>query len=293
MKENIICTNCPRKCLKFFYCGKDKGVARVAKVMRHKFEEPIICPKDKGSGAVFFSNCPLKCVFCQNYEISLLGRGRDVTTLELAKIFKKVEKSGASNLNLVTPTHYLDIIIDSLKLARVKIPVVWNTSGYESTKNIQKLKGLVDIFLFDCKYYDDNLALKYSKVSDYFDRCIESIKMARKIIPKDIIKNGQMKKGIIIRHLILPTHTDDSIKIFENIKKECGTNMYISLMSQYIPIYKAKDFPEINRRITPLEYKRVVMKVKSLGFKKGFMQDFDSSDSKYIPDFSDSKFWEL
>ncbi len=290
---NNYCNNCPRHCKSASFCGKEKNKIRIAKVMRHKFEEPLLCPELLGSGAVFFSHCSLKCVFCQNYQISHLGVGKDFNVKELAGIFEKVEKSGVANLNLVTPTHYTGDILKAFYIYKPSIPVIWNTSGYEDESVILSLKGYVDIFLFDVKYFDKNLSMKYSKAPDYFEKCIKALKLAREIIGDDLVLDGQMKKGIIIRHLVLPGHYGDSIEIFKYIKKELGTDVYISIMSQYVPFYKANEFPEINRKIKPIEYKKVVKEIRKLGFNKGFVQDISSANCEYTPEFNLKKFFEL
>ena len=292
-KENLRCEDCPRRCpLGKSFCGKDKNFVRVAKIMRHHYEEPIICPEE-GSGAIFFSYCALKCCFCQNYEISHLGCGRDFSVEELAKLFEKVEKSGVSNLNLVTPTHYTSKIIEALNLYKPKIPVVWNTSGYERVENIEKLKNYVDIFLFDFKYYNPDLAMKYSKAKDYFEVCLNALKKAREIIPNDVFCDGVLKKGIIVRHLVLPNGYEDSLKILDAIEKSMGNKTIISLMSQFVPYYKAQEFEELQQHLPLLQYKKVVAHAKALGFKRGFVQEEASASCDYTPNFSAEKFEEL
>ena len=292
-KENLRCEDCPRRCpLGKSFCGKDKNFVRVAKIMRHHYEEPIICPEE-GSGAIFFSYCSLKCCFCQNYEISHLGCGRDFSVEELAKLFEKVEKSGVSNLNLVTPTHYTSKIIEALNLYKPKIPVVWNTSGYERVENIEKLKNYVDIFLFDFKYYNPDLAMKYSKAKDYFEVCLNALKKAREIIPNDVFCDGVLKKGIIVRHLVLPNGYEDSLKILDAIEKSMGNKTIISLMSQFVPYYKAQEFEELQQHLPLLQYKKVVAHAKALGFKRGFVQEEASASCDYTPNFSAEKFEEL
>lgn len=290
---NFSCENCPRLCKNRPFCGKSQDKIRVAKVMRHFFEEPPICPKDKGSGAVFFSFCSLKCVFCQNYNISHEGQGKDLSIEQLVEIFKKIDKSTVANLNLVTPTHYADKIITALKNAKMHKPVVWNSSGYERAQTIEKLRGLVDVFLLDCKYYDNKIAIKYSKANGYFDYFIDVYKKAREIVGEDIYENGEMKKGIIVRHLVLPNNYKDSINIFKNIKEKLGNKMCISVMSQYTPVFNAKDYEEINRRLHNLEYKKVLNEIEKMGFKNGFIQDLTSASCDYTPDFSLEKFDEL
>ena len=288
LSYNSGCTCCPRHCANKSFCGKSSNVVRVAKVMRHMYEEPILCPAGMGSGAIFFSFCSLKCVYCQNYEISSLGQGKDIKIYDLCEIFKKLEKMGVANINLVTPTHYTFEIIEALNSYKPKIPVVWNSSGYEDSSNINKLKGLVDIFLFDAKYFSPELSAKYSGARDYFDNFIKSLVAAREIVGEDIVQNGVMKKGIIVRLLVLPNAWRDSIEIFRHIKEKVGTNIYVSLMSQYVPMHKAKFYPEINRKITPLEYKKVLREMIGLGFNKGFTQDKTSANTCFTPDFSHS-----
>ena len=288
MKE---CNNCARKCKNGAFCGKVDGYVRVAKVMRHCYEEPIICPKDVGCGAVFFSHCNLKCVYCQNYKISHEGVGRDLTVEQLADIFRQINISNVATLDLVSPTHYAKEIVEALKLSKVNIPVVWNSGGYDSIETIKSLRGYVDIFLFDIKYFSDESAIRYSSAKGYFDTCLKAIKEARKIVGQDEYDDkGNMKKGIILRHLVLPNNSDDSIKIFERLKEEIGTDVCISLMSQYYPCYKAKDYAEINTKLKPLEYKKVLLKVRALGFNNGFVQDSSSADCKYTPNFEDNFF---
>ena len=289
----MACFDCPRECKEGHFCGKSDLGVRIAKVMRHFFEEPIICPKDKGCGAVFFSHCSLKCAYCQNYEISHLGSGNDFSIAELAQIFEKLDKSGVANIDLVTPTHQTSNILSALNIYKPHIPVIWNTSGYEREENIQKLAKYVDIFLFDFKYFNKNLSMRLSKAPNYFEICLKALKKAREIVPKDEFKNGLMTKGIIIRHLILPNHTDDSIKIFEEIKKAIGTDIYISLMSQYSPYYKASEFEDINRTLKPLEVKKVQLAVQKMGFEKGFAQELSSNSKCYTPSFSQDNFWGL
>lgn len=293
----MICNICPRKCNVDLnnnkgFCGKVGNKIKIAKVMRHFWEEPIISGKN-GSGAIFFSNCNLKCVYCQNYQISHLGNGRDFTGEELAQLFKKLETSGVENINLVTPTHYATQILQALKLYKPKIPVVWNSSGYDSSEMLEELKDYVDIFLFDFKYFSSKKACEYSNAPNYYEICLNSLITANKLVPQNVIENGIMKKGIIIRHLVLPNMSDDSIKIFDEIKKLLGNNIYISVMSQYIPFYKACEMPELNTTTKPLEYKKVVSHIKKLGFKNGFLQEASSADCAYTPNFEDNAFFEL
>ncbi len=280
------CNNCARGCFidrstNIGYC-KTSNICKIAKVMLHHWEEPTISGHN-GSGAIFFSNCNLRCVYCQNYEISHEGFGKEISTHELADIFKDLEQQGAHNINLVTPTHYTDQIIEALDIYKPHIPIVWNSNGYESQDTMSKISSYVDIFLFDLKYYDCEISKKYSDAPNYFEIASKNILTARKNIPQDIIENGIMKKGIIVRHLVLPNNTNDSIRILQWIKDNIPTTT-ISLMSQYIPYYKACNYPEINRRITTLEYKRVLTMCNNLDLT-GYMQGLDSADEIYTPDF--------
>lgn len=291
---NKVCNLCPRLCKidrdkNFGFCKSGKK-AKIVKVMKHFWEEPIISGTDdtlkKGSGTIFFSGCNLRCVYCQNYEISHGNLGKEYSTDDLVTLFKKIENSGATNINFVTPTHFTDEILKALKTYKPHIPIVWNTNGYESVETIEKLKGYVDIFLTDLKYYSSEVSKKYSNCEDYFEKTSKAIMQMRKNCPQDIIKNGLMEKGIIIRHLILPNNYKDSFKILEWIKENLGTITYISIMGQYVPCDKAEKYPEINRKLKPLEYNLVLRKFCDLDFKNGFSQDLKSATTDFIPDFN-------
>ena len=286
------CFDCPRNCgveleEKSGFCGKDGKHIRVAKIMRHFWEEPVVSGKN-GSGAVFFSFCSLKCMFCQNFSLSHFGKGKDLEKKEFCEILKKLENSNVENINFVTPTHYTSEILECLKEVKPSKTIVWNTSGYE--KDIERLKGFVDVFLFDFKYFDEGLSFKLSKVKDYFSVCIEALKKAREIVPKDIVEDGILKNGIIIRHLVLPGQEEDSVKIFEEIKKAIGTDVFVSIMSQYTPMFKACETKPFDRRLRPLEYKKVLKSVERLGFEKGFVQEFSSATEDFTPDFENNFF---
>lgn len=286
----MICHICPRKCdverkSQVGFCGQKK--LKISKVMFHHYEEPIISgdEKSKGSGAIFFAGCNLKCVYCQNYPISHGGKGRIVSVKKLAKIFKKLEKKGALNINLVTPTHYAREIVEAIKIYRPKIPIVWNSSGYETREMVDMIRDFVDIYLVDLKYMDNEIAKEYSKAPNYVENATSVIKYMRECEPKDIIENGLMKKGMIIRQLVLPNHTDNSIKCLDFIANEIGRDTITSIMSQYEPRYDAANYEKINRKITPLEYKRVVNHALELGLNNAYTQDLTSADSKYTPRF--------
>ena len=285
------CEVCPRQCS--VYRNKQKGYCketnkiRISKVMMHHYEEPIISgsEQDIGSGAIFFTGCNLGCCFCQNQPISQGGKGKKISIKRLIKIIKKLEKQGALNINLVTPTHFTNQIIEALKIYKPQIPIVWNSNGYEKADVVEKLKDFVDIYLVDLKYMSNEIATKYSKANNYVEHATEAIKQMRKNQPTDVIENGKMKKGVIVRHLILPTHTTDSIECLNFINNNIGDETIVSLMSQYEPMYNAKNFPEINRHITPLEYKRVVNHALKLGMTNCYTQDLSSANTKYTPDF--------
>ena len=285
------CRLCPRNCgadrtTGIGFCGG--GVmARVAKAYLHMWEEPCISGKN-GSGTVFFSGCSLKCVFCQNYKISAENFGREVTSQRLGEIFLEQQDRGAHNINLVSPTHYVPQIINALDSVkdRLRIPVVYNSGGYEKTETLKMLDGYVDIYLPDFKYYDNSIAEKYSAAPDYFETVTSAIdEMFRQVGKYNIGENGLMRKGMIIRHLTLPTHRFDSVKVLEEIKRRYGTeNVLLSLMSQYTPFYESSRYKELTRRISTFEYSFVADKAAELGFD-GFMQEKSSAKEEYTPDF--------
>ena len=282
------CNSCPRNCnidrkSEKGFCGQSNKL-RISKVMLHHFEEPIISGniKGKGSGAIFFAGCNLKCVFCQNDPISHKNKGKNISIKKLVKLFKKLEKRGAYNINLVTPTQFTSQIVEALKIYKPKIPVVWNSSGYENVREIKMLKDLVDIYLVDLKYMNNELSFRYSKANNYVEKATKAILQMKINQPKDVVKNGLMKKGLIVRHLILPTHTSDSVKCLKFVHDNLGKDSIVSIMSQYEPMYNAKNFEEINRKITPLEYKRVVNYAISLKMDNCFIQDLSSANSKAL-----------
>ena len=281
------CNNCPRKCnIDRFNSVGVCGVGlqpKVAKAYLHKWEEPVISGEN-GSGTIFFSGCNLKCIYCQNYLISHQGQGKYITYDRLAQIFKELEEKGATNINLVSPSHYTDAIIKALDIYKPNIPIVYNTSGYDSADALDKLKDYIDIYLVDFKYYDSDVAKKYSSADDYPDVVKSAILKMRSFQPREIIENGIMKKGVIIRHLVLPNYTQDSIKILDWIKENVS-NPFISLMGQYTPMYNSEKYPEINRTLKPIEYKIVENHMYELGLTTGYTQELVSADSCYVPNF--------
>ncbi len=285
------CTICPRKCNLVRTelpgaCGATDTMI-VAKTMLHTWEEPIISgEKGQGSGAIFFSNCALRCLYCQNYEISQISKGQEVTPLTLAKRMEELEKRGAVNINLVTPTHYTLQILDALDIYRPNIPIVWNSSGYENPETIELLRGYVDVYMPDFKYFSKVLSSEYSAAPDYQEVAAKAILQMRKNQPKDIIENGLMKKGLLIRHLVLPRSYQDSILVLNWIKENLGKDTYISIMNQYTPTPNVADHPVLQNKVKPLEYKVVVEHARHLGFENGFLQDGSSQTLAFTPDFN-------
>ena len=285
------CTLCPRECKVNRYehkgfCGETAKV-RIARAELHMWEEPCISGT-KGSGTVFFSGCCLKCCFCQNYEISANGKGFELTELQLADTFLRLQTMGAHNINLVNPTHFVPQIIKALDLCKntLKIPVVYNSGGYEKPQTLELLRGYVQIFLPDLKYFDTTISDKYSKAADYFENASASIrKMAELSGRPTFDENGIMQRGVIIRHMVLPTHRRDSEEVLKKLYELYGKDSFLlSLMSQYTPFYKSCEHKEINRRISTYEYEKVSQLAQELGFN-GFMQERSSAKEEYTPDF--------
>lgn len=286
----MICNLCPRKCNACRtehqgngFCGAGT-LPVVARVAPHFGEEPCISGT-KGSGTVFFSGCTLKCVYCQNYEISDGHKGRAVTPKELADCYKRLEEQGVHNINLVTADHYVTAVAESLDIYKPSVPVVYNCSGYTSPKTLSILDGLVDIYLPDFKYSDDALAIKYSSAPNYVNTATAAIKeMIFQVGTPVIDEDGMMKKGVIVRHLILPSHTKNSLGVLDIIKRSYDKQVLVSLMCQYVPVNKAHDFPKINRTITRREYEKVKSELYVLGLD-GFTQDLTSASTDFIPDW--------
>ncbi len=291
MSEYLSCTLCPRECkvdrtAKTGFCGQGDKI-KIAKTMLHMWEEPCISGNN-GSGAIFFSGCTLKCCFCQNFEISQGGKGKYFTAKQLADEMLKLQDMGANNINLVSPTPFVPSIIEAIDLARPKltIPVVYNCGGYESLKTIEMLNGYVDIYLPDLKYFSNEYSQKYSKCNNYFENAIKAIKAMQKQVGKPVYNaNGIMQKGVIVRHLVLPTLRQDSKAVIDALAKEFTPDeIVLSLMSQYIPTNRACDYKEINRKISTFEYNYVLDIANSYGFE-GFSQQREASSKAYIPDF--------
>lgn len=284
----IECKNCPRECgvdrvEKLGFCGCTDKI-RVAKTMVHRGEEPVISGKN-GSGAVFFSGCVLKCPFCQNYPISHELKGKDMSERELESEIFALAKKNVHNINLVTPTQYLNRLIPLLERIkpRLNIPIVMNTGGYERAEMIRRLDGLVDIYLPDLKYYSGELSGKYSAAPDYFEQAYAAITEMLRQKPKPVIENGVMKSGVIVRHLVLPNCYKDSLKILDELNK-MENKPLISIMRQYTPCYEAENISELNRRLTTFEYRKVVDYCAELGFD-GFTQEKGCETLDMTPDF--------
>lgn len=283
------CNICPRE------CGVDRteklGVCKapfeykVVKAMPHFWEEPPISG-EKGSGAVFFSGCNLGCVYCQNYDVSHKSKGKIISDERLLQIFFELKEKGVHNINLVNPTHYAERLRAVLIQWEHKLPVVYNSSGYEKVNTLKGLEGLVDIYLPDLKYISDERSTKYSSCKDYFSFASEALlEMKRQVPVCKYDENNIMKKGLIVRHLILPKNTNQSIKILDWIAENLGLDTAISLMCQYTPFGEVSQFKELQRRITEREYEKVLQYAFSLGFETVFSQDFSSAREEFIPDF--------
>lgn len=285
------CTLCPRECgadreTSHGFCGGG-FLPRAAKAYLHMWEEPCISGT-KGSGTVFFSGCSLKCCFCQNYRISAENFGREITVKRLSEIFLELQDKGAHNINLVSPTHYVPQIIAALDMCRDKlhIPVAYNCGGYEKAETIEMLRGYIDIFMPDMKYYSSELSEKYSAAPDYFEYASKAIAKMIEIAGEPVFdENGIMQSGVIIRHMVLPTHRRDSEEVLKKLYELYGKDSFLlSLMSQYTPFYKSCEHKEINRRISTYEYEKVSQLAQELGFN-GFMQERSSAKEEYTPDF--------
>ena len=262
---------------------------KIALASVHHFEEPCISGKN-GSGTIFFSNCNLNCKFCQNYEISQEGKGIEITIEELADIFIKQQEKKVHNINLVTPTMYAYQIIEAIKIARKKglnIPIIYNSNGYENVQTIKDLNGYIDVYLPDLKYYDNDLGLKYSGIKNYFEYASKAIlEMYKQVGSPKFDKNGNILKGLMIRHLVLPNNIENSKNVLKWIKENIDENVYINIMAQYFPTYKAKGIKELNRKLSKEEYEEIENFVYGLNIKNGYMQELGEHEEEYVPDFS-------
>lgn len=294
MVENLSkCALCPHHCNvdrlnnKIGRCKATSNV-KIALSSLHFFEEPCISMKN-GSGAVFFSNCNLNCVFCQNYEISQLGEGKEISIQDLADIFIELQNKKANNINLVTPTAYVYHIIEAIKIAKnngLKIPIIYNTNGYDDVETIKLLDGYIDVYLPDFKYSDNNLAKKYSNINNYFETASLAIQeMYYQVGLPQFDENGIIKKGLIIRHLILPNHLENTKNVLLWIKENLPKKTYISLMAQYFPTYRANEFELINRKLNNKELNEINEFLKKLNFENGYIQSLEENEEQYVPKF--------
>ena len=284
------CRLCPRECM----VNRNKGELGYCKASNklviggyhlHMWEEPIISG-DNGSGTIFFSYCNLGCVYCQNYDISINNIGEEITIERLSDIFIELQDMKAHNINLVTPTHYIPLIKDSIILAKEKglnIPIVYNTSGYEKVESLKLLEGLIDIYMPDFKYYDNKLG-KYSNVSNYFEVASTAIEEMYREIGKPVYNGNILVKGVIVRHLVLPGSVEDSKKIIKYLYDKYGDNIILSIMNQYTPVRKCK-YKELNRMVTKKEYEEVVDYAYEIGVRNAFTQDEESISESFIPKF--------
>lgn len=257
---------------------------RVARADLHFWEEPVISG-EKGSGTVFFSGCSLDCAFCQNYEVSHKGKGKTVSLERLAEIFRELEKRGAHNINLVTPSHYTLAIKKALDIYRPQIPIVYNSGGYDSVEALKMLEGYIDVYLMDLKYLSGDRAALYSGAEDYPQIAAAAIAEAYRQCPQSVIKNGLMQKGVIVRHLLLPQGTREAMNVFDWVRQNTP-RAYFSIMSQYIPLGRAQDMPIINRKTTHREYEKVVDYICGFDFENVFVQELESAKTDFIPNFN-------
>ena len=282
----MICSICPRHCnvdrsVNLGFCQSPDNF-RVARAALHFWEEPCISGKE-GSGTVFFSGCNLKCVFCQNNEISAENKGVEISDDKLISIFENLISQGANNINLVNPTHYAKRLAKVLSRWKSAVPLVYNSSGYEEVESLKALDGLIDIYLPDLKYIRAEKAMRYSKAADYFEKASAALLEMRRQV-EDKFDGDIMKSGMIIRHLILPQNTNSSIAVLDFIKSNFP-NTFVSLMAQYTPCGDLSEFPEINRKITKREYEKVVNYAFDNSFDKLFIQELSSADKSFIPKF--------
>ncbi len=285
------CRICPHQCK----INRTKGVVgrckatekvKIALYSTHDFEEPCISG-EKGSGTIFFSNCNLNCIFCQNYEISQLGKGKEISFERLADIFLEQQAKDVENINLVTPTSYVPQIIEAIKIAKkkgLKLPIVYNTNAYEQIETLKMLEGYIDIYLPDLKYAENKLAMKYSKVDDYFEIATKAIKeMIRQVGTPKLNENGIMLSGVMIRHLVLPNHLENSKKVLKWIKENLPKDIYVSVMAQYFPTYQAKEYEKLNRKLTKEEWEKIENYIEELEFKNGYVQELGDHEEEYVP----------
>ncbi|MBR1805915.1 MAG: radical SAM protein [Selenomonadaceae bacterium] len=286
------CELCPRKCRvdrvnQFGFCKAGENL-RVALVSLHRWEEPCLVG-DRGAGTIFFAHCNLKCVYCQNFAISHDGYGADISVERLAEIFLEQQRRGAANVELVTPTHYTPQICAAIDIAKnrgLTLPIVWNSNAYENPSTLELLRGRVDIFLPDVKYFSDEAARNFSAAPNYFATATAAVEKMFELVGAAQIVNGQMIRGMIVRHLVLPNFRRDAMKIVDWLWSTFGDEIFISLMNQYTPIYRAFGHKKISRRLTTFEYQSVVDHAAELGITNCFVQVGKTAEEKFIPNFN-------
>ena len=283
---NNLCNICPNKCNvkrsfdNLGYCSATNEL-KISKYYLHPYEEPIVSGKN-GSGTIFFTGCALKCVFCQNYELSRATRGKTISTIELVDIFKELEDLGAHNVNLVTPSHYTYQIIKALEIYKPKIPIVYNTHSYELLSTLKDIDPYIDVYLPDLKFKNPTVSKRYTGKEDYFEIASNAISFMMES-KKTIVENNLIKSGVIVRHLVLPLSANDSVDIVNWFKDNQKNNAYFSLMGQYTPLGNIKNFKELNRKITKAEYDRVLNALYSLDEKRCFIQELSSANEIFVP----------
>ena len=291
LKELEKCEICPHKCKVNRIKGqigrcKATDKIKIALYSIHKYEEPCISG-EKGSGTIFFSNCNLNCIYCQNYEISQLGKGKEISIERLAEIMLELQEKDVENINLVTPTSFTVQIIEAIKIAKsngLHIPIIYNTNGYESIETIKKLEGYIDVYLPDLKYYYNKIGKRYSKIDNYFEITTKAILEMYNQVGKTLLdERGIIKKGLMIRHLVLPNNIENSKKILKWIKENVNDDVYINVMAQYFPTYKAKEDEKLNRKLTQNEFKEIEDFVYELDIKNGYMQELGEHEEEYVP----------
>lgn len=256
----------------------------VSKAYKHLWEEPCIAGEN-GAGAIFFTGCSLKCVYCQNFEISHQNKGKKITINRLAEIFRELESDGATCIDLVNPTHFADSILRAFEIYKPSIPIVYNSSGYENVETLKRFENIVDVYLPDLKYYNQKLSKEYSACPNYFEKTSLALLEMKRQVGECEFQNGLMKKGLLIRHLVLPGNVNDSKNLLLWIKENLGEDTFVSLMSQYTPYGNAKLHKEINRPLMTAEYQKVVDYFFEIGLENGFMQEKSSASKIYIPKF--------
>ncbi len=284
-KLNFNCNLCPNFCnvdrrSKKGACGSGDNLS-ISKYGLHYYEEPVISGWS-GSGTVFFTGCSLRCAFCQNYELSRVLRGKTISHLELVDIFKSLEEQGAHNINLVTPSHYANQIAKAFEIYKPSIPIVYNTHSYETLESLEIIAPYVDIYLPDLKFYSPDISKRYTNKENYFETATTAISYMLNA-KKTVIENGLIKSGVIVRHLILPLCVSDSKKIINWFYENQKNGAYLSIMSQYTPLIKNENLPELNRKITSKEYNAVVDYALSKGLENVFIQDLSSASEEYVP----------